>query len=200
MDSGEKTKKRETILLLLALTFTLALSLVSIHVPLARDQGVAAYIASMILSGKAPYKDIYHFNLPGIFFAYATAFKLFGQSVTAINLFDALYRALTLLSVWALGRKIGGWRTGLWAGFLYGTFSTIVYTGYWDMAQKETFTILPLSLAGIFFLSNGSSQGRRYLCLFLKGSGYRRGGYRDAIDGLQASLSVRFWSSQRGNV
>jgi hypothetical protein len=169
MNDTNKTWKREWVLLLFILVFTLGLSLISIHVPFARDQGVAAYIGSMILSGKAPYKDVYHFNLPGIFFAYTIAFKIFGKSIEAVNLFDALYRAITLISVWALARRTAGWKTGLWAGCLYGVFSTLVYADYWDMAQKETFTILPLCLALLMAVSGGKAKLKRYLCLFLAG-------------------------------
>ncbi len=81
MNNREAIGKLETILLVLILPLTLGLSLVSIHVPFARDQGVAAYVGSLILEGKSPYRDVYHFNLPGIFFVYALAFKLFGLRI-----------------------------------------------------------------------------------------------------------------------
>lgn len=161
--------RREKILLLLILLFTLGISLLSIHVPFARDQGVAAYVASLMLDGKAPYRDVYHFNLPGIFFMYALAFKLFGLSVDSINLADALYRCLTLVSVWLLGRKIAGVKSGLWAAFLYGIFSTILYSDYWDMAQKETFTVLPLCLSALLLFSALQSERAALLKLFLSG-------------------------------
>jgi hypothetical protein len=57
MNNREAGGKLELILLLLILVFSLALSLVSIHVPFARDQGVAAYIGSLILHLSARAED-----------------------------------------------------------------------------------------------------------------------------------------------
>jgi len=126
---------------------TLGLSLISIHVPFGRDQGVAALVATTILDGGRPYRDIYHFNFPGVFFVYALAMELFGRTVEAVHLLDALYRLLTLAAIYGLGRAVSGPRAGLGAGLFYGLFSTLLFNDYWDLAQKETFTVLPLSLA-----------------------------------------------------
>ena len=133
--------------LIAVLLLTLGLSLISIHVPFARDQGVAALVATAILRGGAPYRDVYHFNFPGIFFAYALAMKLFQAKVEAVNLFDALYRLLTLAAIYGLTREAAGRRAAVWAGLCYGLFSTVLYNDYWDQAQKETFTVLPVVLA-----------------------------------------------------
>ena len=129
------------------LLLTLGLSLISIHVPFARDQGVAALVAATILRGGAPYRDVYHFNFPGIFFAYALAMKLFQAKVEAVNLFDALYRLVTLAAIYGLTRQAAGRRAAVWAGLFYGLFSTVLYNDYWDLAQKETFTVLPVTVA-----------------------------------------------------
>jgi 4-amino-4-deoxy-L-arabinose transferase-like glycosyltransferase len=133
--------------LVAVLLLTLGLSLISLHVPFARDQGVAALVATTILRGGAPYRDVYHFNFPGIFFAYALAMKLFQAKVEAVNLADALFRLLTLAGIYGLTRAVAGRRPAVWAGLCYGLFSTVLYNDYWDLAQKETFTVLPLALA-----------------------------------------------------
>lgn len=155
--------------LIAVLALTAALSLISIHIPFGRDQGVAAWVASTILSGGVPYRDAYHFNFPGVFFVYALAMKLFGRSVEAINLFDLIYRLATLLIIYRLGREIAGARAGLYAGALYGLFSTILFTNYWDIAQKETFTLLPISAAVLFVHQAGRSEKLGGRKLFLAG-------------------------------
>ena len=72
-------------LLLSILILVSLLSLLSIHIPLGRDQGVAAYFGWRILNGEAVYRDLYHFNFPGIFYSYALALKLFGLKPEAVN-------------------------------------------------------------------------------------------------------------------
>ena len=157
--------------LIAVLLLTLGLSLISIHVPFARDQGVAALVATAILRGGAPYRDVYHFNFPGIFFAYAAAMKLFGAKVEAVNLFDDLYRLLTLLGIYGLARAVAGRRAAVWAGLFYGLFSTVLYNDYWDLAQKETFTVLPLTLAVglVFRASRALPEKLGWSRLFLAG-------------------------------
>ena len=148
--SNPGTSRGPILALAAVLLLTAGLSLISIHVPFGRDQGVAALVATTILDGGAPYRDVYHFNFPGIFFSYALAMKFFGRSVEAVNLFDLFYRLATLVAISGVGRAVSGNRAGLFAGLFYGLFSTVLYTDYWDIAQKETFTVLPVSLAVLF--------------------------------------------------
>lgn len=156
--------------LALIVTFTAGFSLVSIHLPLGRDEGVAAYFGWQILNGKAVYKDLYHFNFPGIFWTYALAIKLFGARPEAINLFDLIFRLFTMVGVYLATSKLFDSKSALWATGIYGIFSTVVYNSYWLNAQKETFALGALAWC-LFFLSMALSEaGLKKFWLFLAGA------------------------------
>jgi len=163
------TSRRHILALVAVLLLTAGLSLLSIHVPFGRDQGVTALVATTILDGGAPYRDVYHFNFPGIFFAYTLAMKLFGRTMEAVNLFDLFYRLATLIAIYGVGRAVSGRSAGLFAGLFYGLFSTVLYTDYWDIAQKETFTVLPVSLAVLLVFQATQAQRLGLGRLFLAG-------------------------------
>jgi len=146
--------------LIIIFGITAGLSLISIKVPLARDQGVASYLGWQILEGRVIYRDLYHFNFPGIFWTYALAFKLFGLKPISVNLFDLLFRLLTLLGVYLASARIFGTRTGLWAGLVYGLTSTVFFNDWWLNAQKETFALGGLAYSFYFFIRG--KEGRRF--------------------------------------
>jgi len=148
-------------LLWLGLIIVLAagLSLISIHIPMGRDQGVAAYFGWQTLLGKVVYRDLYHFNFPGIFWTYAAAFRIFGLRTEAINYFDTSFRLFTLAGVYMAGSRIFTRRTGVWAAGIYGLFSTVAYNDYWLNAQKETFALGPLVFC-LYFFARGLGEDR----------------------------------------
>src|SRR5690349_4238038 len=55
-----------------------------------RDQGIYAVVADGLLHGKLPYRDLWDFKPPGIFFVYALAQALFGKSMLAPRLLEVL--------------------------------------------------------------------------------------------------------------
>jgi len=145
------------------------LSLISIHLPLGRDQGVAAYFGWQVLNGKAVYRELYHFNFPGIFLTYALAFKTLGLSVEAVNAFDLVFRIFTLAGVFLAGRRLFGTRSALWAAGIYGLTTTVVYNNYWLNAQKETFALGALVFCLYFFAMGMAGSELRKKWLFLAG-------------------------------
>ncbi len=144
---------------MLILVLVAGLSLISIHLPLGRDEGVAAYFGWQILQGKVVYKDLYHFNLPGIFWTYALALKLFGLKPEAVNLFDLCFRLFTLIGIYLAAARLFGRRSALWGSAIYGLFSTVVYNSYWQNAQKETFA-LGASAWCLYFFALGLGKER----------------------------------------
>ena len=164
------------------IVLTAGLSLVSIHLPLGRDEGVAAYFGWQVLQGKAVYKDLYHFNFPGIFWTYALALKIFGARPEAVNIFDLIFRLLTISGVYLAASRLFGTRTALWSMAIYGIFSTVVYNSYWLNAQKETFALGALAWC-LFFLSMGLSQeGLKKFWLFMAGlSGFAAMLYKPTV-------------------
>jgi|GEM_PF-1410050 len=122
-----------------------ALGLVSIHVPFGRDQGVSAYVAEVMARGGAPYLDVYHFNLPGIFFAYLAARHIPLPWTESVNLFHLVTVIVTYLIVYVTAKQVMTGKGAAVASFFYGAFAIVMYTGYWNIAQKEGLACLPLS-------------------------------------------------------
>lgn len=119
----------------------LVLSLPVLSQPFGRDQGIFATIADAILRGQLPYRDAWDHKPPGIDYAYALAFWLFGRSWQAVHLLEQLVLLGGMLGLWALLRPTG---TGaaLAAAALFGAASVLQFE-WWDRGQAEMF------LAGI---------------------------------------------------
>ena len=54
-----------------------------------RDQGIYSVVGRTILDGGVPYKDVWDFKPPGIYFVYALSRALFGKSMAAVRIFEA---------------------------------------------------------------------------------------------------------------
>lgn len=103
-----------------------------------RDQGIYALIADGILRGKAPYRDLWDFKPPGVFFVYALAQGLFGKNMVAPRLLEVL----ALLGTVACMRRMTG---VLWdnktAGMVGGALGALIHVqmDFWHSGQPETF-------------------------------------------------------------
>jgi len=153
----ESNKKSGPALLVLALFAAAGLGLVSINIPFGRDQGVAAYVARVISEGGAVYKDVFHFNLPGVFFTY---FVVSGLPVPwGVNLLHVVFTALCVIAVYAAAKRMMSARRAGWAALFFGAFAAVMYTDYWDIAQKESLASLPLALCLLFYLRQATGGG-----------------------------------------
>src|SRR3954466_14829819 len=86
----------------LAWTVIIASALLTLTFSFGRDQGIYALVGEGILRGEAPYKALWDFKPPGIFFVHALAQGLFGKNMMAPRLLEAL----ALLADVALMRRI----------------------------------------------------------------------------------------------
>src|SRR5687768_12936804 len=103
-----------------------------------RDQGIYALVGAGILEGKIPYRDLWDFKPPGIFFVYALAQGIFGKSMLAPRLVEVA----ALLGIVACSARLAqtffGNRT---VGYLGGAVAAIVHVqlDFWHTGQPETF-------------------------------------------------------------
>jgi hypothetical protein len=114
-----------------------------------RDQGIYAVVGDGILHGEVPYRHLWDFKPPGIFFIYALGELLFGKNMMALRLLEAL----SLFGCVALMRKISFTlfenRT---IGLVGGALSALIHVemDFWHTGQPETFgaffTLLGLML------------------------------------------------------
>lgn len=109
-----------------------------------RDQGIYGVIAEGMLRGQFPYRDLWDFKPPGIFFVYAAAFKLFGKTMMAPRLVEALFVFGTVLGLRRLGGVFFQSRTaGVIAGAIYALLQAQL--DFWHSGQPESFAG-PLSI------------------------------------------------------
>src|SRR6516225_2389052 len=73
-----------------------------------RDQGIYAVVGDGILHGKVPYKDLWDFKPPGIFFVYALAQGIFGKSMLAPRLLEVIGLVALVVASGRLGQTFFG--------------------------------------------------------------------------------------------
>ncbi|GIW08612.1 MAG: hypothetical protein KatS3mg060_3417 [Dehalococcoidia bacterium] len=132
------------------------LSLPLLAQPFGRDQGIFATIADAILRGQLPYRDAWDHKPPGIDYAYALAFRLFGRSWQAVHLLEQLVLLGGMVGLWALLRPAGS-RAALAAAALFGAASVLQFE-WWDRGQAE-FLIAGISALGFAVLIAGRRRG-----------------------------------------
>jgi hypothetical protein len=102
--------------------------------------------------GGVVYEDVYHFNLPGIFFTYLLARASGLAWPESINLLHVIFTGLAYVAVFLAGRRFLPPLAAAFSALFYGAFAVVMYTDYWDIAQKDSLACLPLSLALLFYL------------------------------------------------
>ncbi|MDX2053667.1 MAG: glycosyltransferase family 39 protein [Polyangiaceae bacterium] len=114
-----------------------------------RDQSIYALVGEGLLHGKLPYRDLWDFKPPGIFFAYGLAQALFGKTMLAPRILEMAGMAVLALSfVFLAQRWVGSVLVGVWSAAL----AMFVHSqlDFWHTAQPETFgavlTVLGLAL------------------------------------------------------
>lgn len=103
-----------------------------------RDQSIYAVVGSGLLDGQMPYRDLWDFKPPGIFLVYAASFGVFGHSMIAPRLVEALCAFAVVLGCRRLGGTLFESRT---AGLLGGALATLLHAEleFWHTGQPETF-------------------------------------------------------------
>lgn len=165
--------------------------------PFTRDQGVYAYGAWRWLEGGVPYRDSFDHKGPALYAIYAVGLRLAGGAAWGPNLLDLLARTVTVLLLWAVGRRLAGSAAGRapgrshaapvppdiaaddpgapaanW-GLLAATLAALPLFGrfnsVWTNAQAETF-MLPLMVASAWLALRAAAAA----------AGARRTASRDA--------------------
>lgn len=135
-------------------------------VPPERDEGLYATIARIIIDGGVPYRDSATYRAPGIYYIYASLFKLFGEAVEVLRIGSAVFAVLTCLVIYRFASRVFDEKAGLLAAFLYAIFSSgpMIQGG---LANTEAFMMLPLVAATYLFYVGYKEQ--RHIYLFIAG-------------------------------
>ena len=147
----------------LAWTVIIASALLTLTFSFGRDQGIYALVGEGMLRGEAPYRALWDFKPPGIFFIYALGQALFGKNMMAPRLLEAL----ALLANVALMRRISGAlfenRT---VGLLGAAVMALIHAemDFWHTGQPETFGAL-FTLLGIALTLEPTARRRSFALL-----------------------------------
>lgn len=125
-----------------------------------RDQGIYAVVGEGMLRGKVPYKDLWDFKPPGIFFVYAVAQALFGKSMLAPRLVEVLG---LLLLVWCSGRLARTFFGTSTVGYVGGALASLIHAelDFWHTGQPETFGGV-LTFVALVLATSEVKRARRY--------------------------------------
>jgi hypothetical protein len=124
-----------------------------------RDQGIYALVGEGLLHGKLPYRDLWDFKPPGIFFVYALAQGLFGKSMLAPRLVEVLGLLLLVGCSGRLAQTFFGNKT---AGYLGGAIAALIHAQleFWHTGQPETFGGV-LTFVALVLTSEDVNRNRR---------------------------------------
>lgn len=131
------------------------------------DEGAVLAYSARVLDGAVPHRDFLTFYGPGNLWLVAGAFKALGTSIATERAVGLLYRAVIVLSVFALALRLGG----LLAGALAGILSAAIMAGevIWAYA---TYGAIAFGLLGLALAAWGAAANRiRRHPLLLLGAG-----------------------------
>jgi hypothetical protein len=145
------------------------LALPTLTYPLGRDQGEFATIGRGLLQGRIPYRDLWNPKPPAVFYLYAGAMSLFGQSTAALRLLDHLLVPGMLLGLYWIGMRLFSRWVGFWAALLFGVF--YFTETFWTLTQNDGLVLLPMILAAACVIEAAHRAPRTArLFLFIAGA------------------------------
>lgn len=123
-----------------------------------RDQGIYAVVAEGMLAGKMPYRDVWDFKPPGIYFVHATSQLVFGnKSMMAPRWLEVIGLLGMVLAFVRLSREFFG---GATAGLLGGAVAALLHAqlDFWHSGQPEVFGGMLTVFALVLTVSTSSRR------------------------------------------
>jgi 4-amino-4-deoxy-L-arabinose transferase-like glycosyltransferase len=161
-----KTARYHLIIVLLIVIWTLLLRIPSLLEPFDNDSGANAYHARLIQRGEPLYSThhpLHHF--PAVYYTYAMAFKLLGESEFSIKLILIPWSIATAVIIYFIGARFSERGTGIWAAFFYSLLNShMLLKG--TSAENEIFANLPIALAILLGLEFTIRQSNKWTYLF----------------------------------
>lgn len=136
--------------ILAALVFVIYVRLRVADVPLERDEGEYAYAGQLILEGVPPYALAYNMKFPGTYYAYAAILALLGHTPSAIHVGLMIVNVVTILLVFAVGRRL----LGEFAGSVAAVSFAILSLDRWvfGVFAHATHFVILAAMAGLLLL------------------------------------------------
>jgi 4-amino-4-deoxy-L-arabinose transferase-like glycosyltransferase len=137
--------RRELLIVIILLALTTVLGLPILTYPMARDHGVFGTIAWGILDGHPPFTGYWDFKPPAIYYLFAAAIALFGQTALALRLIDILFFPLMGASMYWIARRLSNRRVALLS--VFGLAAFYFSESFWSLTQNDGLALLPMMLA-----------------------------------------------------
>lgn len=149
-----RERRRDLVALAAAGLLALPFALSTLVLPWGRDQGIYAHAAARLLDGHLPYAGTFVFKPPATVVVHAAAMSLFGREMLAIRAFDLLWTLATVAVLFALARRATGSR--IFAALAGVAFAVLYHQhNFWNHAQTDGWTGLPIALALLLALGEG---------------------------------------------
>lgn len=134
-------------------------SIVILTFSFGRDQSIYAVVGEGILHGKMPYRDLWDFKPPGIFFVYALAEAAFGRGMVAIRVLEVMG---LIGMVFGFMRLAETFFDRPRAGLIGGAVAALLQAEleFWHTAQPEVFGGY-LTLAALVLTTSAPHQRTR---------------------------------------
>jgi len=153
-------KTHGRLFLIVALVVLLALPVLTY--PMWRDHGMYGNIAAAILRGETPYINMWDQKPPMIYYLYADAIAVIGQTTAAPRALDFVGFVLAAPALYVLATRIGrDRRVGVWAVFTYGVF--YFTETYASLSQSDSLVTVPMIYAALCTRLASDAHGRKAL-------------------------------------
>lgn len=133
-----------------AIVLRLAYILVAGHTLSLQASGYDPYAVNLLAGhGYTRFEDLHpDSDLPPLYpFFLAGVYTLFGRDAVAVALVQVVFDAVTLVAIYAIGRRIGGARVGLLAALLTGFYPYLLFQG---VSVNDTTLFTMLLVVGIW--------------------------------------------------
>lgn len=128
--------------------------------PMGRDQGMYANIGLSILNGGTPYRDMWDIKPPPIYYLYAGAIGLFGQTTWAVHMLDFIFVPITMYALYRIGLRVMSRQGALLAAALFGVF--YFNEQFASLSQSDSLVTMPMALAVLFaYRASEAASGTR---------------------------------------
>lgn len=137
------------------LLFSILVTLIrSLDWPLIHDAPLLHFIASEILAGAAPYKDIVDMNMPGTYLLHMLALIALGSGDVAWRMFDLIWLGFATGGIVLFTRSFGPW-ISIFSSAFY--FAFHLSQGPTRLGQRD-FLMIPFLMFGAHFLANSLEE------------------------------------------
>jgi hypothetical protein len=154
-----QTTPLNRVVIVFLLIFTLVLPVIFLY-PFNADLELWQWIATVFVRyGGLPYLGAWDHDFPGIVIVHATAIYFLGNSMLAFRSVEYVTIVITIVALYRGSRLWLSETESLMGCFVFALFYAY---GRWDcMGQRDNFTVLPIILAGFFFVQASRKNDSR---------------------------------------